>query len=222
MTGVDFRAASATLMRAILADEAAHLDWTYDAVRPMVVPPSWKPGQKVRGDCSKGAQFINRWLDLPDPMGMNYGPFGNSQTLCLKLQHLDAPEELLVGDAVTFGEDGEEHAARVLVASADPLLWSFGHQGAPNSYPLSADGRPAQYLRVPMPVFVPTPADLLRAKTGWFSWVAWRLSEGDWRDRKLADPTVRPDVPQTIPGAWWTRLAAFEANRNHGNPKGTN
>lgn len=217
MASVDYRKKLATLMRAILKDEQAHGTWTYRAVRPMPVPPSWKAGQHVVGDCSKGAQYINRWLGLDDPMGEDFGPWGNSQTLCMRLQHLDHPSELLVGDIVTFGKNGEEHATRVLEAGDDPLLWSFGHQGAPNAYRLSQDHRPAQYLRVPLPKYVPTTVERLRSRTGWFAWMAWKLGEGDWAGRGPANRTVRPAVPKVIPPSWWTRYAKFLAARNKAN-----
>lgn len=218
----DFRAVVVMLMRQTLADEAAHGDWTYEAVRPMPMPPRpWTPGLRVRGDCSKGVQYLSFWAGLTDPMNENFGPYGNSQTLWLRLQHLDHPSELLAGDAVTFGVDGDEHAARVLEPGGDPLLWSFGHQGAPNTYRLSFDQRPAQYLRCPIPVYVPTPDDRLRSRTGWFAWMAWRLGEGDWKPHGKAAPNVRPNVPAAIDESWWERYATFVANRDKGDPTGT-
>lgn len=216
-TGAGVRDALASLMRATLADEAARHDWTYAEVRPMPVPATWKAGQKVRGDCSKGVQYLCRWAGAPDPMGNSYGPYGNSQTICLHLQALASPSQLAVGDIVTFGPSGEDHAAMVLETGADPLLWSFGHQGAPNTYRLSTDKREKQYRRMPIPRYVPTKADKLRARTGWFSWVAWRLGEGDWRPYGKSNKTVRPNVPRLIPLSWWKRLAVFLANRKKGN-----
>jgi hypothetical protein len=212
----DIRAKLAQLMEATLADEAAHKDWTYRAVRPMPVPATWKPGQAVRGDCSKGVQYLCHWAGGPDPMGEGYGPYGNSQTLWLRLQHLDRPAELKVGDVVTFGYGGADHAAMVLEAGGDPLVWSFGHEGAPNAYRLSLDFRPKQYLRYPVPTYEPTAQDRLRAQTSWFAWVAWRLGEGDWRHYQPADPSVRPNVSRPIPLAWWVRYARFLANRRRG------
>lgn len=203
------------LMAATIADEAAHHDWTYQAVRPMAVPATWQPGQAVRGDCSKGVQYLCHWAGAPDPMGNGYSAYGNSQTIWLKLQHLALPAELAVGDVVTFGAWGSEHAAMVLEPGTDPKVWSFGHQGAPNSYRLSQDPRPQQYLRLPV-VYVPTPADVLRARTGWFAWVAWRLGEGDWRHYGPRNPVVRPNVPKAVPAAWWLRLSQFLANRKNG------
>jgi hypothetical protein len=215
-TAVDYRARLAGLMRATLADEAAHRDWTYAKVRPMYVPESWRAGQHVRGDCSKGVQYLCRWAGAPDPMKQNYDSSGNSQTLWLRLQHLDRPSDLLVGDIVTFGFDGSEHAAMVFEAGSDPVMWSFGHQGAPNSYRLSADRRAHQYLRNPLPTYVPTKADRLRARTGWFAWMAWALGEGDWGGYGKANRKVRPNVATVIPLSWWRRRARFLLNRKRG------
>lgn len=217
----DYRAELVTLMQETLLDERIRGDWTYRAVRPMPVPFSWRPGQWVTGDCSKGVQYLCRWAGTHDPMGRNYDPYGNSQTLWSNLQSLDQPNDLLPGDIVTFGYNGDDHAAMVLEPSADPVLWSFGHQGAPNTYRLSYDTRPKQYRRNPLPVHVPTPEERLRAMTGWFAWVAWRLGEGDWRTYGKLNPRVRPDVPKMIPPDWWKRYADFLRNRKHPTEKGT-
>lgn len=213
----DKRAELEKLMRATLADEAAHHTWHYHAVRPMPVPESWRAGNIVYGDCSKGVQYLCHWVGVPDPMGAGYGPYGNSQTLCLRLQHLDHARDLEVGDIVTFGVNGDEHAAMVLEAGSDPLLWSFGHEGAPNTYLLSQDRRTQQYLRNPIPDYIPTPQDKLRAKAGWWAWVAWKLGEGDWRHYGLANKSVRPNVPKRIPLAWWRNYVVFLARRKQAN-----
>jgi len=209
------RAKMQLLMYETLADEQSRGDWTYEAVRPMPVPPPpWHPGQHVRGDCSKGVQYICRWSPgAPDPMMNDWGPYGNSQTLWIKLHHVDAPEELEVGDIITFGVDGEDHATMVLQDGADPLLWSFGRQGAPNKYNLSQDPRPRQFLTLHIVEPPPTPQDKLRAMTGFYSWTAWRLGEGPWRKYGERNPVVRPNVPRRIPLDWWKRYAQFLANR---------
>lgn len=212
----DLRARYAELMRDTLADEAHFGTWTYHAVRPMPVPPSWQPRQKVVGDCSKGVQYICRWGGGPDPMKEQYDVYGNSSTLWLKNQHLDHASDLLVGDFVTFGNNGDEHATMVLETGSDPLLWSFGHQGAPNTYRLSQDGRARQFLRNPVGTYVPTPADKLRAKTGWFAWMAWYQGEGDWAKYAPRTQAVRPHVPKLIPPTWWARRIKFLARRKSG------
>lgn len=217
----DIRKQLEAVMRATLADETTNHDWTYLAARPCAMPTTGRkyvPGSKVVGDCSKGVQFLSWWVPgCVDPMGNGFGTGGNSYTLWLNLQHLDSPSDLLVGDVVTFGPDGDEHAAMVLEAGVDPLLWSFGHQGAPNTYRLSQDGRVAQYLRLPVPKYVPTPQDKLRARTGWFAWVAWRLGEGDWKPYGKSAKKVRPSVPKVIPPSWWLRYAVYIKNRKKGN-----
>lgn len=211
----DVRAAMHELMKSTIVDEAVRHTWTYRAVRPMPVPTSWHPGQLVRGDCSKGCQYLAAWAHGPDPMGNGFNSYGNSQTIWLHLQHVDEPSELDVGDMITFGPWGSEHAAVVMDKGADPWLWGFGHQGAPSRTRLSWDSRSRQYLRMPI-VYVPTPEDLLRARTGWFAWVAWKLGEGDWRHYGPMNLKVRPNVPKRISVEWWARYVQFVANRKNG------
>lgn len=216
---VDIRAKMHQLMIETLADESKFHDWTYRAVRPMYVPPHWAPGQRVLGDCSKGCQYLTFWAQGPDPMGMNFGPYGNSATMCHHLQHLSDPRRLKTGDFITMGIAGSEHATCVIIADpihGDPLLWSFGHQGTPNSYRRSQDRRPQQFLLNPVPTYVPTHADILRSKTGYFSWVAWKLGEGDWYGYDAANSKVRPNVPKLIPTVWWRHYALFLAGRKKG------
>lgn len=198
------------LMRATLAD---HANWTYRAIRPMPVPATWKPGQHVTGDCSKGVQYICHWAGAPDPMRNGWSVYGNSQTIWLTLEHVLRASDLEVGDPVTLGLDGREHAALVMEAGSDPLLWSFGHQGAPNSYRLSVDKRIRAFCKLPLVPPPPTPQQTLRAETGYYAWVAWRLGEGPWRQYGSANASVRPDVPTLIPPTWWHRLAQFLLNR---------
>jgi hypothetical protein len=223
MSAKTIRTSLVAYMRATLADENQHGTWSYAAVRPLYVPHVWTPGQRVRSDCSKGVQYVCRWAGAPDPMGNGYGPYGNSQTICMHLHHLDHPSELQAGDPVTFGRWGEEHAAIVLEPGRDPLLWSDGHQGAPNTYRLSWDSRTHQ-LRKLMPddpKAPPTAADKLRARTDWFSWVAWKLGEGAWQHYGPANKIVRPNVPTVISTQWWARYVLFIAARNKANQPST-
>ena len=224
MSATAVRAELGKLMHATLADEAAHHDWTYHAVRPTSNPPRvWKPGMKIVGDCSKGVQFLCHWAPgCPDPMGNNWDVWGNSSTIYFHLHHLDHPSQLQVGDPVTFGRYGRDHAAMVMEKGNDPLLWSFGHPGAPNAYRLSWDRREHQLLSLmsddPKPK--PTPADKLRAQTGFYAWVSWRLGEGPWLHYDQMNPKVRPNVPKNIimsRPTWFPTLAQFLAARKHGN-----
>jgi hypothetical protein len=221
MTETDVRLALAVTMRATLADEAAHHNWTYAAIRPEAMVGTrghYPAGERIYSDCSKGVQRICFWtVGAPDPMKNGWGAYGNSSTICAVLAHLDHPSELLVGDPVTFGVNGDEHAAMTLEAGPDPLLWSDGHQGAPNTYRLSWDRRDHQLLRLPVAVYVPTPQDLLRAKTGYWSWMQWKLGEGAWSHYAPAAAKVRPNVPIPIPKLWWDQRAAFLKARKHPN-----
>ena len=213
------RAVLLTLMGDTLADRA---HWTYDMIRPLRTPGRpWYRGMRIVGDCSKGVQWLCWWAGAPDPMGNSFASWGNSSTICMHLQHLDGPSALEVGDIVTFGPFGDKHAAMVMEPGPDPLLWSFGHQGAPDTYRLSQDGREAQYLRLPVPAYVPTPDQRLRMMTGWFSWAAWLLGEGDWRHYGKRAARVRPNVPTVIPFGWWRRLARFLRARKQPNKETT-
>lgn len=203
------------LMKATV-DDASH--WTYNDGRPCVVEVTWKKGQHVKSDCSKGVQKICRWAKAPDPMGNGWTDWGNSQTICAHLSHFSDPSQLRVGDPVTFGYNGDEHAAMVYEAGKDPLLWSDGHQGAPNFYRLSEDRRVHQLLMLPIKVQPITPQDKLRARTGYWDWVAWNEGEGDWKHYGRRNPGVRPHVPEKISAAWLKSLKTFEANRTKGNP----
>ncbi len=212
MAAIDYRKALERLMDETAAD---HGNWTYRAVRPLKLGARpWRKGMKVVSDCSKGVQNLCWFARCPhDPMGRDWDEYGNSQTLWSNCQHLDKASELQVGDFVTFGRDGEEHAAMVRHTGVDPMLWSDGHQGAPNFYRLSYDRREHQFLRNPIPKVTPTKAERCRARTGWFAWVAWRLGEGDWKTYGKSNRTVRPNVPKVIPVTWWTRYARFIARR---------
>ncbi len=212
MTTVDYRHLLEKLMDDTVKD---HGNWRYLATRPLPVGVRpWHKGMRVVSDCSKGVQKLCWWAQAPhDPMDRGYDEYGNSQTLWAACQHLDHASELKVGDFVTFGHNGDEHAAMVREAGADPLLWSDGHQGAPNFYRLSLDRRQRQFLRNPLPGYKPTKAERCRARTGWFAWVAWRLGEGDWKTYGKTNRKVRPNVPKVIPLSWWRRYAKFIANR---------
>jgi hypothetical protein len=216
-------------MKATLADEAAHHDWTYRAVRPMPVPPSWHEGQKVEGDCGKGCQDLSRWEGhVLDPMGRGYDAYGNSTSICLHLEHIDL-SEVRVGDLVTFGPSGDEHAAMVIRVvkrnkkTVDLELWSFGHQGAPNTYLLSEDGREYQLLRLHLAAHKQTPEEILRAKTGYWAWRQWRLGTGAWRGYGKSSRKVRPSVPHRIPLAWWRKFAhsVVKGRKRRANPPTT-
>jgi hypothetical protein len=228
MTEAAIRGQMHTLMRETLAEEARLRDWTYAAIRPMPVPPIFVYGRAKRSDCSKGCQYLAKWGGAPDPMGRGFDAYGNSTTMTILLDHLDHLGELKVGDYVTFGYYGEDHAAAVMALVhdrdghvVDVILWSDGHQGAPNEYRLSWDHRYRRLLRNPIPHPL-TPMEKLRAKTGFWAWVQWRKGTGAWRGHGKRNKKVRPNIPRTIPARWWKRYAAIFLIHNRGaNPATT-
>src|SRR4051812_20205406 len=106
----DVRAELKRLMTAT-ANDRAH--WHYHAIRPITPPATWKSGQAVTADCSKGVQDLCRWAGAPNPMGGAWDGYGNSQTIWSHLQHLSNASQLEIGDLVTFGRNGEEHVVMV-------------------------------------------------------------------------------------------------------------
>jgi hypothetical protein len=120
------------------ATATGRFGWIYDETRPLAVPPVLAHG--VVGDCSFGLVVLCAWAGLADPTGGAYDGWGNSRSIFHHLPHIRIARGR-VGDIVLFGVEGRDHAAMIYAPAADPLLWSFGHQGAPNLYPLSADRR---------------------------------------------------------------------------------
>jgi hypothetical protein len=49
----------------------------------------------------------------------------------------------------------------------------------------------------------------LKKRTGYFSWLAWYLGEGDWRPYGPHNSRVRPNVSRVIAAAWWVKERAF-------------
>lgn len=217
---VGIRAEFPALMDGTVED--AH-NWLYRPVRPEGVPTAtraWRPGVKVRADCSTGYRDLCWFIPgAPDPFKNGWAPYGNSSTIWLRLHHVDTPAELEVGDPVAFGIDGRDHIAAVREAGPDPLLWSDGRPGAPNFYRLSQDGRIATYCKLPVVDPPPTPQDKLRAMTGFYAWMAWQLAEGPWRHYVPRAAQVRPDVPKRISADWWIRREIFLKNRLKPNAK---
>lgn len=72
---------------------------------------------------------------------------------------------------------------------------------------------PVPHLK-PKPVKPPIVPATLRARTGYWSWLAWRLGAGAWKPYGKTNPTVRPHVARTVPHSWW-RLAAAHVKGAH-------
>jgi hypothetical protein len=122
--------------------------WNYREVRPLPIPARLAHG--VNADCSYGCVVLCKWAGAPDPTGMGFDGYGNSVSMYQHLEHIPLAQAT-VGDCLVFGPDGEWHATMIYRPGPDPVLWSHGHQGAPNLYPLSADPRrPVTALRLPV------------------------------------------------------------------------
>ena len=129
------------------ATATGRFGWIYKEARPLTVPPLLAHG--VVADCSFGVTIVCAWAGLPDPTGGGYDGWGNSVSIFHHLPHVPVARGK-VGDILLFGVNGQDHATMIYTPGANPLLWSFGHQGAPNLYPLSADHRtPVTVCRIP-------------------------------------------------------------------------
>jgi hypothetical protein len=114
--------------------------------------------------------------------------------------------------------------ARCAIVPAGPA-GTFGSENFGNKFP----GEAAVYMGIvhvavydaavaikgryrPYSIAVETsPKAELREKSGWLSWVAWRLGEREWRPYGAANSHVRPSVPDAVPSSWWQRLAGYVA-----------
>jgi len=144
--------------------------WTYNEVRPLYLPKrrltvtelatfaGVKKGlgllvSRYRSDCSFGAKTLF-WLigAKDDPTGTNWGPWGNSSSIYAHLPkrfglnnaYHPASADLArceVGDILVVGLNGGEHVAVILEKGPNPLVWSDGHNGAPDSYHVLDDAR---------------------------------------------------------------------------------
>lgn len=210
------------------ADQARlHRD-VYGFFRPQTIPRVYVPGMKLVLDCSDYVRFICCASGVvDDPAGNDYADYGNSASIWVHLhQHIDLADAL-PGDIPLWGYSmGEKHASILHSFDAQTQQWkvgNFGEQGQPIIDWLAQEqaahrGMTMTICRLHAPAPPPTPEDKLRALTGFYSWVAWKLGEGPWKGYKPADKTVRPNVPKVISPAWWKHYTVFLANRKKGNP----
>lgn len=214
------------LMAATVADQQHHGNWRYRAVRPQAILSHYIQGGYVEADCSDGCRDLCRWANIPDPAGNVYAPYGNSSSIWAHLPHISLADAE-PGDIVVFGYySGEKHACMLWektgAGSYDWTVWNMGTQGQPAKRTLMQEvqahaGMAVTCCRIPVVDPPPTTQDKLRALTGFYSWVAWRLGEGPFKRYGPRNAAVRPDVPKVIPPAWWVRLAQFLANRRKAN-----
>jgi GH24 family phage-related lysozyme (muramidase) len=93
---------------------------------------------------------------------------------------------------------------------AEGILFSRGYYGAGIGYylppkPLTAAEKKA--------LAAAAARAKLRTRTGYYSWLAWRLGREDWKPYGKQRRSVRPHVPARVPAAWWGRERAFLAAR---------
>lgn len=144
--------------------------WTYNEVRPLYLPKRRLTRAELatlstvrkalavlvtayRSDCSWGAKTLFFLIGAKDdPTGLSWGPWGNSSSI---YQHLPkrfgldnayhpTPADLArckVGDIGVVGRNGADHVWVIMEEGENPLVWSDGHQGAPNSYRVLDDTR---------------------------------------------------------------------------------
>lgn len=139
-----------SVLHGLMAETAGNrYGWNYREVRPLSIPPRLAHG--VNADCSFGCKILCSWAGAPDPTGGHFDGWGNSTSMFMHCQHIPLAEAK-VGDFIVFGPNGSEHATMIFQPDAhNPVLWSHGHQGAPDLYHLADDHRPWTVLRNPVP-----------------------------------------------------------------------
>lgn len=225
----DIRTDLKQVMAATVEDERVLHNATYLFFRPLGVPTTrraYPQGSRWRADCSTGVRDVCWWVPgAPDPFQNGWADYGNSSTIFFRMHHEPDLTKVEVGDFFTFGYwTGEHHVVMAydVTDPHDPLVWGFGGQGQPHIVKLSDEiryqgGRTTTLCKIPIVDPPPSPQDKLRAMTGFYSWVAWRLSEGPWRHYGKMNSHVRPNVPARISAQWWARYVQFLANRKKGN-----
>jgi len=205
-------------MASTVGSQARIGNWRYAMIRPQDVQltASQIAAQPVESDCSSGVRILCHAADAPDPAGLSYAPYGNSSSIWAHCHHIDLAD-VQPGDMATFGYwSGEHHVCMFWekTSGGDWYVWNHGAPGQPIRSTLSRERdwhspMTVTYVSLGVPDPPPTPEDKLREKTGFYSWVAWKLGEGPWRKYGKASPKVRPHVPRVIPVKWWRQYAAF-------------
>jgi hypothetical protein len=90
----------------------------------------------------------------------------------------------------------------------DPLAVAALHRLEPKPKP-KPKPKPAP---TPKPASTKVAPAILRARKGYFAWLAWTLGEGDWKGYGERNAAVRPAVRKKA-GSWWARRTAFLARR---------
>lgn len=220
------RTRAIALMGRTVTDQAAHGNARYRAVRPQTILRSYN-GQQWEADCSDGCRDIACIVGVKDdPAGNGYATYGNSSSIWAHLHHISL-SQAEPADICTFGYYGGEHHALMLwektgLGEHDWDVWNMGAPGQPVRHRLVDEiayhaGMTMTCCRLNVVDPPPTPQDELRAHTGFYAWVAWRLGEGPWKPYGPTNATVRPNVPTVIPATWWRDLSRFLLNRKKPN-----
>ena len=115
--------------------EQAKLDFNDLEVRPLALKSL--EGSGWWGDCSWFCKTVYWQAGVSnDPTGCGYDGYGNSVDFYYRGQHV-TQAELLPGDIITFGPDGDVHAVICVTNTPDPVCASMGRQGDPSLVPLS-------------------------------------------------------------------------------------
>lgn len=226
MTEKQYRARLQKLMEQSVADQSKHGNWRYVFARPQEIISIYNSLLIVEADCGDGCRDLCHIAGVPDdPAGTHYADYGNTSSIWMHLHH--APlSEMEIGDIFTFGRyAGEDHACMAYNVDdkVNPQVWNMGKQGQPVFTTLQTERNAHVGMTVTLcklnlpPDPPPTPQELLQAKTGFYSWAAWRLGEGPWKHYGALNATVRPNVPKVISPAWWTRYTQFLLARKKGN-----
>ncbi len=131
----DRRAQVVTLARNAVTSEHLRHEFFYEEVRPLPLVPL-TAGQ-WDGDCSWFCKTCYWQAGVTnDPTGCNWDGWGNTVSLWNHGQHISL-NELLPGDIIVFGPDGDVHGVVVVEIGPDPLCASMGRQGDPSLVTLS-------------------------------------------------------------------------------------
>jgi hypothetical protein len=96
-------------------------------------------------DCSSGVTDLYCWAGAPDPNKLGYDGEGYTGTLMKAGKRISA-RAARPSDIVIYGPGLGWHAALVVVAGADPIVWSMGEQGDPRLYPSSTVEQGVAYV----------------------------------------------------------------------------
>ena len=117
-------------------DKAVHDDFHYLEVRPLFLRWPGPITHDVDSDCSWYVKLCYWKAGAKDPTGLNYSPWGNSDSLYAVGRHIPL-KRVKQGDVIVVGPGGSVHAVIVVQSGPDPLCASMGKPGDPSLVRLS-------------------------------------------------------------------------------------